>query len=686
LIIYNLIMDDFTKLKDLKGNFITLAEEFGLENSISFLKEYFDTSKSNSIYYLKAFYNLFPEIPEIFFEKFTKASYCYFYSLLLTDKIIDNNFFNNREALLFAFVLQEKGLHILHDIYDVQSKFWSYFEKCHKEFIKAMALETRHQENIFNDYDKSELESIYMGKAAFSKVIPIAFAIESNQTDLIGSLEKSVDSFNLAISLKDDVNDWKEDFKNKQYSYVITYAINKNNLGKDPSVLTENVLGKNIFFTGIAEEILKLSLGYLNQAYHAVKDINCLEWKKMINHRIDEHQLYLNEISFIVKKQFILLDKNNQKRNNQLPEVTIVPFSPVNEMQQIKNSALNFIYRQWEKDFLEATVRSYFTDTGEFTFEKKGYNGDIFQRTVIIDILLDINENVQYSLTPLINYEIKKIINSRMSNNEGWNFYPGFDLQPPDGDTTAQVIQVLLKSGNLKYVEKYARPAIDLLLKYQIKPDGAIGTWIVPPDDKSSEKQKKQRSFFKELIGIDVDNSIDATVNANLFYGLYLWDKKKYKKVIEQGLSFIESKQQKLGCWVSEWYANPFYGTYACLRILKEVKPSSDAINRAFNFFATTQNSDGGWGYENNSSDQLSTALALISLSYLNSLNFNCNAGMVAKGLRFLRHSLHDEDDWEYCKFIAFGKTKKGFFKTKTITVSYILKALSCWDNFYNSN
>ena len=69
------------------------------------------------------------------------------------------------------------------------------------------------------------------------------------------------------MNLFDDVNDWKEDWKNGNFSYLITQTIINNHL--DISELTIEQLGRYIYFNKEALNCLELSVSYYEKALNS---------------------------------------------------------------------------------------------------------------------------------------------------------------------------------------------------------------------------------------------------------------------------------------------------------------------------------------------------------------------------------------------------------------------------------
>ena len=172
----------------------------------------------------------------------------------------------------------------------------------------------------------------------------------------------------------------------------------------------------------------------------------------------------------------------------------------------------------------------------------------------------------------------------------GWSYFPTLPELPPDVDVLAEVMQVLLRAGRWTDVKAYAEPPLEVVLRDGVRPSGAVGTWILPSDQRSS-LQARQGRFVASAWG----DTEDVEVNANFLFALTLYDRLRFAEVSSAIGSFLIDRQEANGSWRSEWYVGPYYGTYVCTRALMPLG-QHQALRRAREFLIHGQRADGGWG------------------------------------------------------------------------------------------
>lgn len=521
------------------------------------------------------------------------------------------------------------------------------------------------------------LELLYSGNSALAKALPIAMAFKGDNKNIIKDIEKSIDYFYIALNLFDDVNDWKKDWQNKQFSYLITKTIINNNL--NISEVSTEQLGKYIFLKHEASRCLELSINYYNKAKQAFSNIKCNNWKSAIQNNLERCENLKEDIDMLVSKQLTSTGlEKNEARKNGLP---LIKFDSVSgKIDTSLKNGIKYILNQWENGFVETTLSSYFPDADGFVFSQRYYQGDVFQRAVISDIIFDIDPEFNNCLLPFLDYETK-YLSDQIQSKGGWNFYHDFEYQPNDTDTTAQVMQVLIKMKRQDLINQKTIQVIDNILERQFKENGKIETWLLPPLEKQNSKEKKQYRFLKYYTRHNLDKSVDVEVMANLLYTLQIFNKEKYNMSIKHGVEFLEKTQNKNGSWTSTWYWGEYYGIYVCLRLFVETKQDSKSINKAKDFLLKKNASNKAWGYKNSIDDPLNTAYALISLHYLKKLKHQVPTQRIKDACTYLRKAITDPDELKKSDYINLRKQKFSAFKSNSITTAYALKALSIWKN-----
>lgn len=656
-----------------------LSKKFHLHTGFEYYSDFYFKRHEDIGSILKLWEPQFPSVQKSFTERLTYAANLYYYSVLGVDKMIDcRKTTIPVESLMMSFVLREESLSIIYSLFNPGDIFWNYFNKYYAEYVQAISLESHLRTNNKHQITTEVIEKIYSGKSALAKASIVALAIKEKNIDIISSMEKSVDFFQIAYGFVDDVNDWKHDWENGQFSYLLKNTFFRNKYLKN-TVKDAKIIGKYVFFSGEATHMLSLAIEYYHNAIFAIQEYNCKEWIGFVSKNISICKDLKHDIETIVNKELVkvgAISPSNTKLKR--PNIQL----NINSINPIIAHSVTYIVKQWQQNFQDTVVYSYFPARDQFIFKNRFYAGDVFQRAIICDLLYDLNTYLGKSLTPYIEYETSYL--SNYATVDGiWKFYHDLEYQPCDADTTAQVIQVLLKTNLNTSILTKTEKAIDSFLDYSIDRKGAIGTWFLPPSSHlSNSTQSKQRLFYEEYIGVDIDSSKDIEVMSNFLFALYKFNHKKYEATINNGIQYIESIQNNNGNWSSTWYWGVYYGIYVCLRLLTVLKPLSPSIAQTANFIIGSQNSDGGWGWDMHKSDPLNTAFVLIGLSFIENKNKNDYSSSIKEAISYLQWAIKDSDQMKNSNFINFRKRNHSAFKSDSITLCYVAKAILVWNNY----
>jgi squalene-hopene/tetraprenyl-beta-curcumene cyclase len=350
-------------------------------------------------------------------------------------------------------------------------------------------------------------------------------------------------------------------------------------------------------------------------------------------------------------------------------------------LDEIADAAVNFLLAQAANGFSETRHWMRFPRSQGFSSQDEVHAGDVFQRAVIIDALLDAKAELGLDLDKLISAEIDYLLSCRRPAKLGaWSYFPDLPELPADADTLGQMIRILARTGRSSDLGTACKPALAILLSDGINEDGSIDTWILPRRPESH--QRIQAHFVRTAWG----TGADCEVMANLLDALLVWEPFRYNQISLNAVRYIEAQQQPAGSWLSTWYYGPFYGTYACSRLVRRLHLGSTTMQKAEVFLHQTQAEDGGWGV-GPGSDPLSTGLALLGLA-------NVEAGepaenqiaTVTRSLDFLASSMHGDRAWIGAPFIKMPVNRPGglggpeiTFGSSTITAAYCLKATLAW-------
>jgi squalene-hopene/tetraprenyl-beta-curcumene cyclase len=325
--------------------------------------------------------------------------------------------------------------------------------------------------------------------------------------------------------------------------------------------------------------------------------------------------------------------------------------------------ALTSIIDHWKRGFpdLNHIIRS--ADRGLMGNLQQEQSGDVFQRLIIADLLIQINKLFPLKLSSYINFETNYFVEKK-SSESGWKYFPNFIYEPNDSDSLGQFIQVAIGAGQIELVHQEC--LIPIQMVFDQATDGIVKTWILSEFDK--ERVEFEKYFISHWLEGD---SRDPEVIANFFYGLFLAFPDKYIEKYDKNLDYINSKQKEDGSFMSTWYVGPYYGTYAVTRLLAAIDMHPTVIAKSIAFIINTQNEDGGWGAVGN--QNISTAIALLTLLSISN-KFpppdNCIEKATCKGLNYLINKFNEKSLWGNEEFIKADPNKFQIVITNTLCYS----------------
>ena len=297
-------------------------------------------------------------------------------------------------------------------------------------------------------------------------------------------------------------------------------------------------------------------------------------------------------------------------------------------------------------------------------------------------VLLENNENVER----IADWFLKKEIKIKGDWSEVRDFEPGgwaFQFNNeyyPDVDDTALVGMVLDRYyRNTK--SKKILEVIERTRLWVIGMQSKNGGWGAFDIDNSKD-------YLNSIPFADHGALLDpptVDVSARCISFLKQLNRSEDKHVIEKGLNYILSKQEKDGSWFGRWGTNYIYGTWSVLSALNLVDFENKEVvmKKAVNFLRNCQRKDGGWGEDGetyykdykcfskkSTPSQTSWAImGLLAAGEIDSIE-------VKKGLSFLLQSKKNEE-WNENFFTAVGFPRVFYLKYHGYSKYFPLLAIS---------
>ena len=612
------------------------------------------------------FYQHYPLLFESYFnipnrkilEMLSKAGFHYYHAILCLDSVLDQN---NIKEIHQVLALQEESIKILASIYRFDSPFWSFWNKRKEEYFRAIKIEkslSKKEKIHFKVY-----EDLADKKSAFGKVaIDSLFALDERKDKATHrSLLLSHKYFSIGFQLYDDVKDFKEDFRTGQFNFAI-YCLQK---VVDFEKYNQDIdsLNKLLFIKNVGQEILAISVNQFEKATTILNKLNIKsKWLETVIDMKNTIEGYLDVTNGYLATIKARLEIKNQKSHSHLF------FGYIKVKDLIIKKGLDFIKTDFIQNYVNLKHIMYLGQSEGFENDTQVHISDTFQRALLNDCFITVAEHSNFDISVFLKHESDYLIKQRNTNKiGGWSYFPTVQEIAADIDDLAQIMQHFILTGNRQFIYKYCDKVISIALNERMLSNGGIETWIIPKENQT-KVQKKQEYFNAVKWG----KGPDVEVVANFIYALTIFDKERYADIIEKAMSFILGQQNEKGYWESRWYYGNYYGTYVCLRLLKEFENNfSEQRKKSLDYLIHSQNKDGGFSInEGDISDPLSTAFAILGLKLCDIKNKN----IVDMGIKYMRNKQNNDGSWKAVDFIR-PKVHEPY-KSNTLTTAYVLKAL----------
>jgi squalene-hopene/tetraprenyl-beta-curcumene cyclase len=623
-------------------------------------------------YFPYLFLPAFPSLISKDVESLSLAGLLFAHASFLYDKIMDlpSNLEHRITNSVRIQAMQMESYHVLYQLFPHESLFWQRFRKYMRDYTEACLLEGKFAagKGSWQEYTEEVALQMAMGKNGLAR-IAIAGLVEISHDDSnLENLVESINCFNIANQLWDDLCDWKEDLRSGVPSLPLLRILDDLpvKVTQSEGKYSMEQLTRDLYYGGHATYILELALESLDRADRLTVDIPDLPWRTSVTSTVRQKcQALWRDLHQLVQ--------SNLQRARQQPNFSLQLPPTENRWQKLAWDSLEVLLAQWRLGFGEVRHIMYLPQNQGFSAKQEYHYGDVFQRALIADALCDANELLNNQLQPLIDYEVQYLGNCRLKSKVGgWSYFPSVAEVAADADDLGQIMQVFLRSGHISKVQEYCELPLSILLSDNTRADGSIETWIIPANERTAEQQR-QVEFNQSKWGTGPDNE----VMANILYALHLYNPKRFNETVRHGLRYLETQQETDGSWSSKWYYGAYYGTYVCLRLLIAAQPNSPAIASAIDFLRTTQQSDGGWGL-GDESDPLSTALALLGLAVVQKdVDNPMDTDQAEQALVYLQSTKEVNSGWLSTHFIRPRASAP--YGSKTITTMYVLKATVAW-------
>ncbi len=631
-----------------------------------------DAGRSSDYFALASFLEpAFPRITPAQSERLALFTRLLASSILLHDEVADGDTPPGElgAATLRVMALQFEAWQCMAPVVPASSPFWGRLRTYLAAYAEASLAERSFAsgQRPWAEYTEPVARRIILGKNGVSHAVVAALVALDGNEALYAPLIAALDGFNIATQVCDDLTDWKEDLRTAVPSLLLVRFVPERP-ASPPEAKEQARLARELYYGGHASYALRVALTGLEEAENGPRALAPqMPWYKVVSSLRRRCQGILVDVERIIEE--------NLQRVRTQPRYQLALPPARGPWQQTAWRALEFILRQWRLGFGEARDQILYPETLGFEVHDTSRYGDVFQRALIAEVMSDADALLEGALRPLLEHEVRHVLGCQLPYGfGGWSYFPNLPDLPPDLDDLAQVMNMLLHCGYREQVAAHCETPLEVVLRDSALPDGSYETWTVPARDRTP-LQERHAALVERVWG----SGSDTDVMGNFLEALRHYDARRFAPVLERGLDYVEARQREAGDWESRWYHGPWYGIYACLRVLLPVRPGSPAVARALAYARQRQGADGGWGLEGQRSDALSTALVLVVLAWARQHGAGApeDEHRARQALGFLESTVGEDGSWPKQQLIHVGMGL--FYGSRTVTTTFVLRAALAW-------
>lgn len=174
------------------------------------------------------------------------SSSFYLVSLIMVDKLIDNQEKVNGAIVEYLFFVKEEAIKKLQNLFFNNTLFWKTFQSLKCLVFSASQCRCKDFEG-----DNEKLLTILLNKSALVKLYVVSMKlIVQEQIDWDNILE-SLKSFHIAFQLLDDYEDLKEDIRSGQLNYYLAQEKNVDSESEEVEVQLKKLMATEIVENGL---------------------------------------------------------------------------------------------------------------------------------------------------------------------------------------------------------------------------------------------------------------------------------------------------------------------------------------------------------------------------------------------------------------------------------------------------
>ena len=540
----------------------------------------------------------FPQISAIQLESLSLSSYLYFRFLLSFDQLVDTSHFSLSEMRL-GFEFYEKALRGLAALYPDDSPFWEQFSTLKSRYFNSLISEKKGSHKKV-DMTPELFQEIAIGKSAMSLAAVDSLACLADSTSKRDELIDCISQLHIGLQYMDDIDDFKLDFKEGQWTYPMYLT---QNYLKENGIITQDptLLHTYLYVSGIAQKNLGLAMKHFEKSALIASSAGLSSFTAFLEKQITNCQSHLQEVENLFLKTEIKSQKSFSVVKN-------------NTLDTSLENALVYL----EKNINDSTEwTDFMTSAGQSTSWTSAYIG---MQLAEID-----NSN------PLLKPALQKLIST---DSNGYN-----EGMIQDGDSSSFMVGFQQKMGF----------ATDLSQREWLEFMNADGGWVAYRDP-IALREKLDLTASVSVEGWTNSHDCVSAAAAYVLAGIPSL-RLDYEITCLHLATLLENKNH----WSSYWWTSDVYATSFAIQALALHPEFKNRCETPALWLANEQVTSGYWS--NPATEEPSafyTALAIKALAAHDAKGFDKS---IAKGVDWLLKNQMTDGSWLTSRILRIPAT-----------------------------
>ena len=432
-------------------------------------------------------------------------------------------------------------------------------------------------------------QKIAKGKSAICLNAVYAIQVLADNRIYEDILIELVNEIHIAFQLLDDIDDFKKDILEKQWTYpqhLLEQFLVQNNVKE----LDNSLKNKYLYISGIAEVHLRKAIKHFENAKSVATTLQLSELSEYIQKQISNIEFHSQEIKFLHEKARIKASKSQVFVEN-------------NTLSNSVNNGIDYLESNLENDF---TWSDFMTSAGTGRAWITGFVGmNLAEINNELPFLKKITNKIQQNPADFLSYN-----QSIFQDGDSTNFLVGFlqQMKIPNNEIDRSWLKFVNTDGGwVTY-----RDAEGLRKRLELPEEISVDAWLSSKICVSAVacyvlSFSENRPLFENTAEFLIKNSENehwksywwtSSVYATSYAVLALTRTAKYREYCQKPVEWLAKQQTEFGFWHNpkDKQANAFYTSLALKAlILYDKVHYSNEIKKGIDWLLNTQTQDGSW-------------------------------------------------------------------------------------------